>query len=321
MHKFDWNSTSITHADSQWDLERLIMTLVIPTIDDFIPILATVDFPKYLIEHPDIWKSVFEEFSPQYKQAVDNLNDWSENDFRPAYNQALKIHDDTNPTASETRSFVNKFCKKYDFASFYIRLKMWKKFLEMLRDRTDKSVATEVERWIYRHRLSTKYCEGAHEWWYVIVEYQEYPDDSAPDFFMSRASEIYQEINYSNIRAFYDTWEPLYYEKYSIEYEQGGIHSSYLADYDVFTNAFTNIRVSKMLQTFAQSLTEEQIILLTDWAKRIAYRSSAPSFDYGHELILTDIPFANFLSILNVENLKESITFCETEQTHILQLK
>jgi hypothetical protein len=321
MHKFDWNSNSITRVDSQWDLERLMMTLVIPTIDYFVPILAKIEFPEYLTENPEIWKSVFKEFSPQYKQAISNLHEWTENDFYPAYNQARKIHEESNPTPSETREFANRFYQKHEFSDFYTYLKIWKMFLEMLSDKTSKSVAIEVERWIYRHRLSTRCWSGAHEWWYVIVRYQECPDDSAPDFFMSRASEIYQEINRSNLLDFYDMWEPLYYEKYDIEYEQGGIHSSYLADSDVFTHAFVNIRVSKMLQTFAQSLTEEQIILLTDWAKRIAYRSGDPSFDYGHELILADIPFTNFPSILNVENLKQSITFCEAEQTHILQLK
>jgi hypothetical protein len=324
MHKFDWNSDSITYIDSYPDLQKLIMTLAMPTIDDFIPILAKVDFPEYLIKHPGIWKSVFEEFSPQYKQAVDNLNEWSENDFNPAYNQALKIHDDTNPTVSETRSFVDKFCKKHDFASFYTRLKMWKMFLEMLKDRTNKSIATEVERWIYRHYLSNKYCLGTHAWWCVIVNYQERPDlyFPAPDFFLALTDEIYQEINYNDLHVFNEIWKPLYYEKYYPEYEQGGIHSPYLASPGAFIHAFQSIRVSKVLQILAKSLSAEQIILITSWAEKVSYQFVPSRFNrYSRDLIVANIPFADFPSILNISDLKQSITFSETENTHLLSLK
>lgn len=324
MDKFDWNSNSITYIDSGWHLGKLIMTLAIPTIDYFIPILAKVDFPEHLIEHPDIWKSAFAEFAPQYKQAIENFNEWSENDFRPAYNQALKIHDDSNPTASETRSFVDKFCRKHDFANFYTDLKMWKMFLEMIKDKTDKSVATEVERWVYRHYLSAKYHSGVNEWWSIIVNYQEHPDlyPAAPDFFLALANEIYQEINYNDLRMFNETWQPLCYEKYYAEYEQGGIHSPYFASCGVFKNAFKNIRVSKVLQNLAKSLSKEQIILLIDWAEKVSCTVIPSDFEwYSRDLVLTDIPFANFPSILNVSDLKQSITFSEAENTQSLLLK
>jgi hypothetical protein len=324
IDKFDWNSNSIAYVDSQYGLERLIMALVIPTIDYFVPILAKIDFPEYLIEHPDIWKSIFEEFAPQYKQAVNNLHEWSENDFYPAYYQALKIHKETNPTVSETNKFADRFYEKHFFSNFYTYLKMWKMFLEMLKDRTNKSVATEVERWMYRHYLSKRYYRGTHEWWHAIVEYQEYPDSSAPEFFLPLASEIYQQINYSEYHAFEEEWRLLYFEKYNAEYEQGGIHSAYLADCDIFIHAFVSIRISKVLRTLAQSLKEEQIMLITDWAAKVTCRSCPEllSFDWdGRGLILADIPFAKFPSILNVENLKDSITFSKTENTHVLLLK
>jgi hypothetical protein len=324
MHKFDWNSGSITYIDSYRDLQRLIMTLAMPTIDYFIPILAKVDFPEYLIKHPDIWKSVFADFAPQYKQAINNLNEWSENDFYPAYNQARAIHHRTNPTADETRDFVNRFSQKHKLSDFHTYLKMWKIFLEILRDRTDKSVATEVERWIYRHYLSTKYWRGAHEWWCAIVDYQEHPElySSAPDFFLALTDEIYQEINYNDLHIFNEIWQPLYYEKYYPEYEQGGIHSPYLADPDSFTNAFQNIRVSKVLQFLAQSLTKEEIMLFIEWTAKVSYQIIPSDFNrYSRDLVLADIPFTDFPSILNISDLKQSITFSEAENTHLLLLK
>jgi hypothetical protein len=324
MHKFDWNSDSITYIDSYPDLQKLIMTLAMPTIDDFIPILAKVDFPKYLIEHPDIWKSIFVEFAPQYQQAIKNLNEWSKNDFYPAYNQARKLHHETNPTASETRDFADRFFQKHQFSNFYTYLKMWKMFLEMLRDRTDKSVATEVERWMYRHYLSNKYWLGAHEWWCVIVNYQEHPDFyfSAPDFFLALTDEIYQEINYNDLHIFNETWQPLYYEKYYPEYEQGGIHSPYLADTGSFTHAFQSIRVSKVLQILAKSLSAEQITLVINWAEKVSYQVFPSRFNrYSRDLVVANIPFADFPSILNISGLKQSITFSETENTHLLLLK
>jgi hypothetical protein len=324
MHKFDWNSNSITYIDSYPDLQRLIMTLAMPTIDDFIPILAKVNFPEYLIENPDIWKSVFEEFALQYKQAIKNLNEWSENDFYPAYNQARKLHDATNPTASENRDFVNRFSQKHKFSNFYTYLKMWKMFLEMLKDRTDKLVATEVERWIYRHYLSTKYCQGSHEWWCAIVDYQERPElySSAPDFFVALADEIYQEVNYNDLHIFNEIWQPLYYEKYYSEYEKGGIHSPYLADCDAFTHAFINIRVSKVLQILAGSFSTEQIALVISWAEKVSDHFIPSSFnEYSRDLIVANIPFTDFPSILNISDLKQSITFSKTENTHLLLLK
>jgi hypothetical protein len=324
MHKFDWNSDSITYIDSYRDLQRLIMTLAMPTIDEFIPILAKVDFPEYLIKHPDIWKSVFADFAPQYKQAIKNLNEWSENDFYPAYNQAREIHHKTNSTTEETRYFVNIFTQKHNFSDFYIHLKMWKMFLEMLRDRTDKLVATEVEKWIYRHYLSNKYCLGTHEWWCAIVDYQEHPElySSAPDFFLALTDEIYQEINYNDLHIFNEIWQPLYYEKYYPEYEQGGIHSPYLASPGAFIHAFQSIRVSKVLQIFAQSLSAEQIILITSWVEKVSYQVIPSEFNrYSRDLVLADIPFADFPSILNISDLKQSITFSETENTHLLLLK
>jgi hypothetical protein len=324
MNKFDWNSNSISYTDSYLDLERLIMTLAMPAVDYFIPILDQVDFPKYLIEHPDIWKSIFAEFAPQYEQAVKNLHEWSENEFYPAYNRARQIHLETDPTASETRDFVNRFSQKHNFSDFYTHLKMWKVFLEMLRDKTDKSVATEVERWIYRHYLSNKYCLGTHEWWCAIVHYQENPDFycPAPDFFLALTDEIHQEINYNDLHVFKEMWEPLYYKKYRPEYKQGGIHSPYLADPDSFINAFTNVRASKVLQIFAKSLSAEQITLIIDWAGKVSCQFFPSRFNnYSRDLVLANIPFADFPSILNVGDLKQSITFSETENTHLLLLK
>jgi hypothetical protein len=128
----------------------------------------------------------------------------------------------------------------------------------------------------------------------------------------------------SPIRGTIHPWRPLYFERYYAEYEQGGIHSSYLADCDVFIHAFVSIRISKVLRTLAQSLNEEQIMLLTDWAAKVTCRSCPEllSFDWdGRGLILADIPFAKFPSILNVGNLKNSITFSKTENTHVLLLK
>jgi hypothetical protein len=85
IEQFDWNSKALTFNtcrscyDSTKLSVNLMRVLILPTIDLFLPVLAEVGFPDYLIQHPDVWKSIFAEFTVLYNKALDNSDEWYRN--------------------------------------------------------------------------------------------------------------------------------------------------------------------------------------------------------------------------------------------------
>lgn len=317
IEQFDWNSKAITFDNCKDKLgNNLMRVLVLPTIDYFTPYLAASGFPDYLIQHPDVWKSVFAEFTPLYEKAIDDEGEWNRNVASKYRARIVKIYE-SNPAIDRYHLYdrLGTFDNSHDLIEFHVHLKAWQDVLKMLAAQADKSVAIELERWMYYHYFSDRFNTAIDAWWTVLND-----TDSVPDC-LDPMLDLIEGLNDGD-RSFkvtvdLDELYGRYYDEYDLKSNSAAVgryflsygtndhRPPYVADYYVLRQAWTKTKVIPMLQLFARSLNSEQVQTVVQWAKEFdgSIFSDDPSRLCEDELITTKVLFSDFPSILDLNTL------------------
>jgi hypothetical protein len=317
IERFDWNSKALTFDNCKDKLgSDLMRVLVLPTIDYFLPYLAASGFPDYLIQHPDVWKAVFAEFTPLFEKAIDDFDEWAENVQSNWYTPVREAYE-LNPTLeqSEMSNHRRIFVQGYDIVRFNIHSKMWKNILKMLASRAGKPVAIELERWMYYHYFSDRFNNAVERWWIVLND-----TDSVPDC-LEPMLDIIEGLNDGNelfkISVDLEELYARYYADYDLKSNSAAVgryflsdgtdahRPPYVANYYLLEQAWTKTKVMPILQLFARTLNPEQIQIVVQWAKEFdgGVFSDDPSILCEDELITTKVLFSDLPSILDNNNL------------------
>jgi hypothetical protein len=306
--RFDWNSTALTVENCKDILgDRLMRVLVLPTIDDFLPLLAEVGFPDYLIQHPDVWKSVFAEFTPLYEKAIDEMDEWSQ-DIESKYRLRLVKLYDSNPalSQSELREHLITFDKGCDLIEFHVHLKAWRDVLNMLATKAGEQVARELEQWIYYHYFSGKFNDAIHQWWIALTQTKDVPiciDESMLERIedLDRGDVLFQrgiEIKRLYARYYGDT-----VGFYFLSDATDSHRPPFIANPFLLNEAWRKNKVMSILQDFARCLTPEEVQIVVEWATdfieiRLVGAENELCRD---ELITTKTLFSDFPSVLDLD--------------------
>jgi hypothetical protein len=317
VDRFDWNSKALTVENCGDKLGgNLMRVLVLPTIDYFLPYLAASGFPDYLIQHPDIWKSVFAEFTPLYEKAIDDFDEWGEEVHSKWYTPVREIYE-LNPVLKQAEMPEHRkvFVRGYNLVKFHIHLKAWQDILKMLADKAGKTVAIELERWVYYHYFSDRFNNAVERWWIVLND-----TDSVPDCLEPMLSQI-EGLNDGNelFKVTVDLEELYgrYYDEYDLKSNSAAVglyylsdgsnshHPPYIANYYLLEQAWTKTKVMPILQLFARTLNPEQIQIVVQWAKEFdgGVFSDDSSILCEDELITNKVLFSDFHSILDANNI------------------
>jgi hypothetical protein len=315
VERFDWNSTALTVENCKDILgDQLMRVLVLPTIDDFLPLLAEVGFPDYLIQHPEVWKSVFAEFTPLYEKAIDEMDEWSQ-DIESKYRLRLVKLYYSNPalSQSELREHLIIFDKGWDLIKFHVHLKAWQDVLKMLAVKAGEQVARELEQWIYYHYFSDKFNDATHQWWVALVQTK-----NVPIFIDESMLERIEELNTGDasmrLSIELDRLYARYYNEclqsnsdavglYFISDGTNSHRPPFVANYYLLKEAWIKNKVMSILQDFARCLTPEEVQIVVEWATDfIGTKFEGEEHELcGDELITTKTLFADLPSVLDLD--------------------
>jgi hypothetical protein len=185
---FDWNSKTLTLDNCKNESgyssklgNNLMSVLTLPAVDYFLPYLAEGGFPDYLIQHPEIWKSVFAEFVPIYVKEIDDLFELERTVSSKYRHQIVKIYE-SNPALDRSNrgDYLIGLDRTIDTTRFYVYLKAWWTFLDLLAAQAGKPVVIELERWIYSNYLCHRFNHAIHRWWLVLTGTDSVPDCLEP---------------------------------------------------------------------------------------------------------------------------------------------
>jgi hypothetical protein len=306
---FDWKSHQLTFENTEYSLFQDFMgCLVLPSLDYCLPSLDVCKFPTFFLENPNVWKSVFLEFVPQHEQMIDNFHDWNEEVHSPSRVQAIDMSERDGYTGDISTDLQN-FDRKYRVAEFDAYLRSWKTFIKLLADRAGKNNAIEVERWIYRHYISSRYNDAMSGWMCLF-----YNAKVIPDFLEPVIQGFYELFNTDERFAICEESNALYC-RYREENDLDGKELNYshythhhrppyYAYTSLFEKIFTHMRVSEVMRILATTLNTRQIDILMQWVESMVndewFESTNFQIEkiYGKELISTVIPFSNYPSIL-----------------------
>lgn len=325
IEQFDWNSKALTFntCRSRFGSNKLgvnlMRVLVLPTIDLFLPLLAEVGFPDYLIQHPDVWKSIFAEFTVLYNKALDDSDEWSRNVSTKHRDRLVEIYY-SNPILdrNELREYLIGFDKGHDLIEFQVDLKAWRDVLEMLSTKAGEQVARELEKWMYYHYFSDKFSDAVLKWWIVLTQTDELPMCLAGmedlieeldanindeifylcDRFDRKVDRLYaQYINESSLSS--NSSVVGYY--YIPEPTRDSRRPPYIPNYEIIKDAWMKNRTMPILQEFASRLYPEEIEIVVEWAREYCEVRTLGDPDelYPDELITTKTLFSDFPSVLD----------------------
>jgi hypothetical protein len=337
IEQFDWYSKALTfntcrsrNGSTKLGVD-LMRVLVLPTIDCFLPVLAEVGFPDYLIQHPDVWKSIFAEFTTLYNKALDDFSEWNMNIGSKYRDRIVEIYE-LNPEIDRNHLHTHliPFDKSYALIEFHVDLKAWRDVLKMLSDRAGEQVARELEKWMYYHYFSDKFSDAVFKWWIVLTQTDEIPiclagmvdlieelDTNTVDlidelnindetFYLSRKFDLKvdrlyaQYINESNLSSNSSVVGYYYIPEPTGDYRR----PPYVADYEIIKHAWIKNRTMPILQEFASRLYPEEIEIVVEWAREYCEARRLGHSDglYPDELITTKTLFADFPSVLDMYN-------------------
>jgi hypothetical protein len=325
IEQFDWNSKALTFntCRSRFGSNKLgvnlMRVLVLPTIDLFLPLLAEVGFPDYLIQHPDVWKSIFAEFTVLYNKALDDSDEWSRNVSTKHRDRLVEIYY-SNPILdrNELREYLIGFDKGHDLIEFQVDLKAWRDVLEMLSTKAGEQVARELEKWMYYHYFSDKFSDAVLKWWIVLTQTDELPMCLAGmedlieeldanindeifylcDRFDRKVDRLYaQYINESSLSS--NSSVVGYY--YIPEPTRDSRRPPYIPNYEIIKDAWMKNRTMPILQEFASRLYPEEIEIVVEWAREYCEVRTLGDPDelYPDDLITTKTLFSDFPSVLD----------------------
>jgi hypothetical protein len=321
IKQFDWNSKALTFDNCKDKIgDDLMRVLVLPTIDYFLPYLAASGFPDYLIQHPDIWKSVFAEFTPLYEKAIDDDREWGGNVASKYRARIVEIHNEYPKVLNRSKLFdyLGEFDNSRDLIEFYVHLKAWQDVLKMLAAKAGKPVAIELEQWMYYHYFSDRFNTAISGWWTVLNDTDSVPD--CLDFML----ELIEGLNEGSQLIKVDNEIEKLYGRYYIEYDLKSNSAAvgryflsdgtndhrppYVADHYFLYQAWKKTKVMPVLQLFARSLNLEQVKTVVKWAEEFydgGIFSNDPSELCGDELITTKVLFSDLPSILDLDNVRD----------------
>jgi hypothetical protein len=334
IKQFDWNSKALTFntCRSCYGSTKLgsdlMRVLILPTIDLFLPVLAEVGFPDYLIQHPDVWKSIFAEFTILYNKALDDSDEWSRNVSTKHRDRLVEIYY-SNPILdrNELREYLIGFDKGHDLIRFQVDLKAWRDVLEMLSAKAGEQVARELEKWMYYHYFSDKFSDAVLKWWIILTQTDELPmclagmeylieelDTNMLDlidesnmtdktFYLNR--QFYREVDrlyaqYINESALNSNSSVVGYY-YIPEPTRDSRRPPYIPDYEIIKDAWIKNRTMPILQEFASRLYPDEIEIVVEWAREYCEVRTLGDPDelYPDELITTKTLFSDFPSVLD----------------------
>jgi hypothetical protein len=325
IEQFDWNSKALTFntcrsftGSTKLGVD-LMRVLVLPTIDLFLPVLAEVGFPDYLIQHPDVWKSIFAEFTLLYNKALDESDEWNRNVSTKHRNRLVEIYS-SNPILdrNELREYLIGFDKGHDLIEFQVDLKAWRDVLEMLSAKAGEQVARELEKWMYYHYFSDRFSDAVLKWWIVLTQTDELP------MCLAGMENLIEDLDANiNDEIFYlcDRFEREVDRLYAQHINESGLSSNssvvgyyyipeptgdyrrppYIPNYEIIKDAWLKNRTMPILQEFASRLYPDEIEIVVEWAREYceARTLGDPDELYPDELITTKTLFSDFPSVLD----------------------
>jgi hypothetical protein len=334
IEQFDWNSKALTFNTCRSCFGstklgvNLMRVLILPTIDLFLPVLAEVGFPDYLIQHPDVWKSIFAEFTVLYNKALDDSDEWYRNIGAKYRARLVEIYE-LNPGID--RNGIHTHRRPFDISNelieFHVDLKAWRDVLEMLSAKAGEQVARELEKWMYYHYFSDKFNDAVLKWWIILTQTDELPICLAGMEYMieeldTNMADLIDESN-MNDKTFYldrqfdrkvDRLYAQYINESSLTSNSSVVgyyyipeptgdyrRPPYIPDYEIIKDAWIKNRTMPILQEFASRLYPEEIEIVVDWAREYCSIRTLGNPDklYPDELITTKTLFSDFPSVLD----------------------
>jgi hypothetical protein len=334
IEQFDWNSKALTFNtcrscyDSTKLSVNLMRVLILPTIDLFLPVLAEVGFPDYLIQHPDVWKSIFAEFTVLYNKALNDSDEWYRNIGAKYRARLVEIYE-LNPGIDRDSIYarLRPFDISNELIEFHVDLKAWRDVLEMLSAKAGEQVARELEKWMYYHYFSDKFNDAVLKWWIILTQTDELPmcltgmeymieelDTNMADlidesnmndktFYLDRqfdrkVDQLYaQYINESSLTSNSSVVGYYYIPEPTGDYRR----PPYIPDYEIIKDAWIKNRTMPILQEFASRLYPDEIEIVVEWAREYCEIRTLGDPDelYPDDLITTKTLFLDFPSVLD----------------------
>jgi hypothetical protein len=334
IEQFDWNSEALTfntcrnRFGSTKLSSDLMRVLILPTIDLFLPVLAEVGFPDYLIQHPDVWKSIFAEFTVMYNKALDDSNEWYRNIGAEYRARLVEIYE-LNPGIDRDSIYarLRPFDISNNLIEFHVDLKAWRDVLEMLSAKAGEEVARELEKWMYYHYFSDKFTDAVLKWWIILTQTDELPICLAGMEYLieeldTNMIDLIDEANMSDKTFYLDRQFDRKVDRLYAQYiHESGLSSNssvvgyyyipeptgdfrrppYIPDYEIIKDAWIKNRTMPLLQEFASRLYPDEIEIVVEWAREYceARTLGDPDELYPDELITTKTLFSDFPSVLD----------------------
>jgi hypothetical protein len=298
--QFDWNSTALT-VDNCGDKfgdppTELMGVLGLLRVDYFLPLLSEVGLPDYLIQHPQVFRSVFDEFVPLYEEAIDEFDKWSY-DVDSNYRSRIIKEYELNPALdrAELYNHLDLHLRAEKVVRFNVRWRAWRDILVMFAAKAGEEVARELESWVYYYYFSEKFDDAIFEWWIVLTQTDEIP------ICLAGMVDLIEELNtddasdrfYTKVRQAYDRF---------FEEDKNKRQTSYLTPGWVLERAWRKTRTIPILQEFASRLHPEELEIVKEWAIEYANMRilGRPEKLYADELITTKVLFSDLPSVFDV---------------------
>ena len=169
----------------------------------------------------------------------------------------------------------------------------------MLVAKAGKSVARELELWVYYHYFSDRFDDAIRLWW-IVLNYTE----TVPDCLDPMIDKI-EELDLVEINAEIREVAAKYYNEHnfqSMPMNKKTHYSPYFANHHILEKAYTKNKIMSIFQVCAQSLNQEEIKSIVEWAKEYVVSKSLGEYSElcEDELITTKALFSDFPSILDL---------------------
>jgi hypothetical protein len=268
--------------------------LTLPWVEPFFPEMGV---PQFIIEHPDVWKPIYEEIVPHYEQLFANH-------YRPD-------GDDTVLEEESEEEKDNAVTEHYKFLVPRFTLQSLIRSLRQLADIAGKDTAVELEHWVRRHFLSHQ-TENSLTDWNIILQYAVRPAGSKynlispPEFIaefvpiMENLCSVWKEEEQKE-RIAAAMPEPTTEE---LKFEFIGLDSSWLVTEEAMrvNTAIKQQSTLEVIKLLAENLHERQQAEFISWVKLQASNISIVSIKNlrADTFFRADFPFSNSPSLLDL---------------------
>lgn len=278
------------------ETSKWLYVLSLPTLEWAAPFLTHLDLPEQLLEHPEVWQSI-------YTEAVTNYQTRKESFYAEI------------ATEIETRFRLGDWTTVRKGECGQIMRQVVIEAFQKLAEQMGQEVAIDLEQWMYFQFFCSEFKSAMSEW-RVILSYAYLPEDSrrgqrkvpSPTVLISMQPEIYDLVSLKKCREITDAMEriaPPAPEKQIPKMER--CYESILLFW-----ALNQARSLRALRKLASRLNDTEREEVVAWAKAQLYAMDSKRAENrfqqlcGDKYLQVEFPLSNIPSVLNLPAINDA---------------